>query len=101
MDKKETKIPWGPFHALEVLNNDDDPWLKLKTIAEYLEDGEPVPHHLSYWLGNAILKSKENPDEFMRLLELKKKRGAQKKFSEKEILRFCEALDDLEREGLS
>jgi len=29
----------------------DDPWTKLETIVEYLQDGEPIPRDLAVWLG--------------------------------------------------
>lgn len=68
-----TKLPYGfdPKHPYAA----DDAWMKLRTVREYLEDGEPIPPDLALWLGEAIRHSSENPAEFLRRLSLKRSRG--------------------------
>jgi hypothetical protein len=56
-------------------NAADEPWTKLATIVEYLQDGEPIPPDLASWLGEAIDHAKRDPAELLRRLGLKKKRG--------------------------
>lgn len=56
---------------------DDDPWVNLTTIDEYLRDCEPIPPDLAAWLGHAIRFSNRDPKEFMQRLGLKKRRGRQ------------------------
>lgn len=68
-----TRMPYG-FDALaETL--DDEPWSRLYTINEYLEDGQAIPPHLAQWLGLAIVYSQSDPTKLMRLLGLKRKPG--------------------------
>tara|TARA_R110000824_G_scaffold19504_2_gene75400 strand:+ start:2148 stop:2570 length:423 start_codon:yes stop_codon:yes gene_type:complete len=69
------KVPYG-FDGLDE-SRDDDPWTKLDTINEYLEECEPIPPYLAQWLGHAIRYSNNDLNEFMRRLELKKKPGGQ------------------------
>ncbi|WP_417724096.1 hypothetical protein [Salipiger sp.] len=52
------KLPYS-FDAEEFARDalDADPqkaWTKLKTVQEFLQDGEPVPPELARWLGEAI-----------------------------------------------
>ncbi|MFE3837533.1 hypothetical protein [Pseudogemmobacter sonorensis] len=56
-------------------NASDDPWTKLDTIVEYLQDGEPIPRDLAAWLGEAIRLSGRDPDELPRRLGVKRGRG--------------------------
>lgn len=64
-----------PFDG-NLENASDDPWTKLDTIVEYLQDGEHVPHDLAAWLGEAIRLSERDPTELMRRLGVKRGRGA-------------------------
>ena len=68
------KFPYGGFGGQE--HEDDPPWLKLKTIQEYLEDGEVLPPVLAQWLGEAIKRANEDPGIFLVELGLRKPRGA-------------------------
>jgi len=74
--KRKMKLPYGGFDP-RMSYSSDDPWLRLKTIAEYLEDGERIPPELAQWLGEAIKRSSRNEDtaEFLCLLGLTKPRG--------------------------
>ena len=67
------KLPYGFDPQRKFI--DKDPWVNLKTIGEFLQDGETVPPDLAHWLGEAIRHSKEDPAELMRRLGLKKNRG--------------------------
>jgi hypothetical protein len=69
-------IPYGFEAAPE--GADDDPWLKLATINEHLQDREPIPPYLARWLGLAILHSNGDADELLRRLDLKRKPGRPK-----------------------
>lgn len=60
------KLPYG-FDAQEFDRDsrDTDPqkaWTKLKTVQEYLHDGEPIPPLLAQWLGEAIAHSIQHVD---------------------------------------
>lgn len=60
------KLPYG-FDAQEFDRDsrDTDPqkaWTKLKTIQEYLQDGEPIPPLLAQWMGEAIKHSMQHVD---------------------------------------
>ncbi|KPP82160.1 MAG: hypothetical protein HLUCCA04_05370 [Oceanicaulis sp. HLUCCA04] len=70
------QLPYG-FDVRSLDSQDDDPWTKLDTINEYLEAGEPIPAYLAQWLGLAIVHSNRDPNELLRGLGLKKKRGRQ------------------------
>lgn len=52
-------------------------WTNLKTINEFLEDGEPIPPDLAQWLGHAIRYSNGSSKEFLKRLGLTKPRGRQ------------------------
>lgn len=54
-------------------NAGDDPWTKLDTIVEHLQDGEAIPHDLASWLAEAIRLSGRDPDELSRRLGLKRR----------------------------
>lgn len=99
MKKDLGKIPYG-LDMKEIFNN-DEPWLKLKTIMEYLHDCESVPPNLARWLGEAIRKSHENKDanKFLTELGLKKKRGKQKKYNEETEFWLGKKICDLELRG--
>lgn len=66
------KTGHGGFNAA-LPNSSDDPWTKLATIREHLEDGEPIPPDLARWLDHAIRFSNQNPDEFLNRLGLKRR----------------------------
>lgn len=66
-------IPYGFDSGFP--NVKDDPWTKLATINEHMEDGQPVPPDLAQWLGNAIRHSDGDANELMRRLGLKRGRG--------------------------
>lgn len=56
------KLPYGDFDAKEFDRDTRDTdtqkaWTKLKTVQEYLSDGEPIPPELARWLGEAITHS--------------------------------------------
>jgi hypothetical protein len=97
------KLRYGGFDARQPYSS-DGPWLRLKTIAEYLEDGEPIPPQLAQWLGEAITYSGEDPAELLRRLGLKRRRGRQPhKHAENSWLiwgeRICQLESQYRREG--
>ena len=69
-------LPYGFDAAPETA--EDDPWSKLATVNEHLQDGDPIPPHLARWLGLAILHCNRDPGELLRRLGLKTKRGRPK-----------------------
>lgn len=91
------KVPYG-FDA-RMPNADDEPWTKLATIAEYLEDCEVIPPDLAMWLGVAIRHSKQDSSELMRLLGLIRKRGKPAADS-KAWLKYGEKVCELEDSGV-
>lgn len=66
------RYPFDP----ELDNIADEPWTKLATIVEYLQDGDPIPRDLAAWLGEAIHNAKRDPEELMRRLGIKRGRGS-------------------------
>lgn len=82
-------------------NKPDDPWTRLDTIREYLEDCEPIPPDLAWWLGEAIRYSNRDANEFLRRLGLKKKPGrSHHKHAEDAWLKWGERILRVEAEGL-
>lgn len=69
------KLPYGFDPRFRHIDNDG--WVNLATINEFLEDQEAIPPDLAQWLGLAIRHSDGNPDEFLKRLGLKKRRGRQ------------------------
>jgi len=67
-------MPFGGFDP-QSKHLSDDAWDNLKTLTEFLEDGEPVPPDLASWLVQAIKHAGDNPDELLRRLGLKRGRG--------------------------
>lgn len=95
-----SKLPYGGFERDPESENDDS-WSKLDTIVEYLEDGEVVPPYLSWWLVDAIKRSGRNPDELLRRLGLKKRRGRQRtNFTRKQSIKFGSEVCQLEDDGM-
>lgn len=89
------KLPYGGVN-LEQSALDEDPWINLKTIVEYLEDAEPIPSALANWLGEAIKHSQEDPSELMRRLGLIHRRGSPVKSGDSWLVwgeRVCELED--------
>ena len=70
------KFPYGGYEAQSPSEN-DDPWTRLATIVEHLQDGEKIPPFLARWLGEAILNGNRDRDRLMRNLGLLKPRGGQ------------------------
>lgn len=68
------KFGYGGFDA-KLPNANDEPWTRLATISEHLEDGTPIPSDLALWLDNAIRFSNQDADEFLERLGLKRRRG--------------------------
>lgn len=96
-----SKLPFGGFE-IDSEHERDASWTKLKTIAEYLENGEALPPYLAQWLANAIDRSGEDPDEFLRLLELKNRPGRRRsKFTKKDEWSYGAKVCELEEDGLS
>ena len=84
---KNTHIPYGA--TADEFNAEDDPWTKLASLAEHLEDqplikdashpeggSYAIPPDLARWLGNAIKYANEDKDELLRRLGLSKSKGA-------------------------
>jgi hypothetical protein len=95
-----SKLPYGGFEASSESAGDDG-WAKLYTIVEYLEAGELVPPYLAHWVGQAIERSAGNPDELLRLLALRKRRGKpREKFTEEFELQIGRYICGLEDSGL-
>jgi len=68
------QLPYG-FDVSSFESRDDDPWTKLATINEHLEDCTPIPPYLAQWLGLAIRFADRDANEFLRRLELKSRPG--------------------------
>lgn len=66
------RYPFDP----DLANIGDEPWTKLATIVEHLQDGEPIPKDLAAWLGEAIHNAKRDPEELLRRLGVKRGRGS-------------------------
>lgn len=95
-----SKLPFGGFEA-DPINENVEGWEKLTDIVKDLEAGKAVNPYLAYWLANAITRSDRNPDELLRLLELKKRRGRQRtKFTQKQSRDFGAKVCALEDEGV-
>jgi len=73
MVRKNTRIPYGFDPALAHVG--DDPWLKLQTINEYLEDCAVVPPDLAAWLGTAIRHADGDAGRLVEGLGLKRRKG--------------------------
>jgi len=71
---------YGGISSYFNLGN-DDPWTRLSTIREHLENGKPIPPALARWLGEAIEKADQVKDNkvFARELGLIGKQGRKKK----------------------
>lgn len=97
-----SKLDYGGFSVEE--NNDPleypDGWAKLKTIAEYLQDAEPIPPYLARWLGEAILNAKGNSTELLLLLEVGNTRGRQNTFHKDAWFFYGEQIEKRMQEGL-
>lgn len=93
------KLPYGGIEC-DPADIDDDSWKRLETINEHLEDGEPIPPFLADWLGSAIARSERNPDELLKLLGLKKRRGAPKAHPDDSWLIWGGRVCELENGGL-
>lgn len=93
-------VPYGA--SSEDPNTQDDPWTKLATITEHLEAGEPIPPDLARWLGGAIAYAKEDPNELLRRLGLKRRRGEKADVDQNAWKvwgrRICDLEDDMGRE---
>lgn len=96
-----SKLPYGGFE-IDSEHEPDVGWKKLDTVAEYLEDGEALPPYLAHWLCIAIERSGGDPDELLRLLELKNRRGRPRtKFTAQDALNYGAKICALESDGLS
>ncbi|WP_303795493.1 hypothetical protein [Sandarakinorhabdus limnophila] len=83
-------------------SEDDPDWTKLDTVAEHLEAGEALPPFLARWLGNAIDRAGRDPNELLRLLELKPCRGRPRhRFTAKDEWTWGAKICELEDEGSS
>ncbi len=81
---------------------DDDGWVNLKTVHEFLQDGKALPPDLATWLGHAIRFSNGDPDEFLRRLGLKKPKGRPSdKHDPQARLKWGERLWELEGDGIA
>ncbi|MEL6574165.1 MAG: hypothetical protein AAFQ64_21170 [Pseudomonadota bacterium] len=68
------KLRFGGFNA-DMPNSDDEPWTKLATVSECLQDGDAIPPDLASWLSHAIENAKEDPKKLLRGLGLTRGRG--------------------------
>jgi hypothetical protein len=64
------KLPYGGVDSPDSPFMSDDGWLNLKTIEEFLYDGERVPPELASWLGRAIKASEHDrdPEKLLQML---------------------------------
>ena len=71
---------YGGISSYFNLGN-DDPWTRLSTIREHLEDGTDIPKPLARWLGEAIEKAGQKKDSkaLAKELGLVGKQGKKKK----------------------
>lgn len=82
-------------------SEDDDGWTKLATIVKRLKEGEPVPPYLAHWLGRAIERSERDPEELLRLLGLRPRRGRpREKYTEQFAMQIGRYICELEDSGL-
>ena len=106
------KIPYGGVNAREYDRNlhDTDPqkaWVNLKTVHEYLYDGQPVPPVLAWWLGGAITQAMQHVDtdpqkavrEFTRALGLTLGPGGTDS-QDMRWLVYGSMIDELEEDGV-
>lgn len=95
-----SKLPYGGFE-IESESEDDAGWTKLDTVAEHLEAGEVLPPFLAHWLGKAIERAGGDPNELLRLLDLKPRRGRPRhRFTAKDEQTWGAKICELEDEGL-
>ena len=92
------KLPYGGFGGQE--HDKDEPWTRLASIAEHLEDGEPLPAFLAQWLARAIRDADHNERKLLVGLGLKKPRGRTAKRGDA-WLQIGERIDGYMRRGLS
>jgi hypothetical protein len=91
------RLPYG--FGSKMPNAADEPWTKLMTIAEYLQDCEVIPPDLAAWLGEAIVHSGRDSRELLRRLGLARKRG--KPASDTNAwLKYGERIFQLENDGM-
>ena len=96
-----SKFPYGGFEV-ESGSEDDSGWDKLRDIKIQLEDGEALPPFLAHWLGNAIERAGGDPNELLRLLELKPRPGRPRhKFTKQDEWTYGARVCELEDDGLS
>lgn len=96
-----SKLPYGGFES-QSESEDDSGWKKLETVAEYLEAGEALPPYLAHWLGSAIDRCGGDPNELLRQLEVKRRRGRPRtRFTAKDEQTYGAKICELEDEGLS
>lgn len=67
------RFPYGGFGGGE--HDSDEPWTKLDSIREYLEDGEAIPPALARWLGEAIRQANGDAIALLIGLGLRKPQG--------------------------
>lgn len=91
-------MPFGGFDP-QSKHVSDDAWENLKTLTEFLEDGEPVPPDLASWLVQAIKHADENPNELLRRLGLKAGRGSPGHWTDEHAYRLGQAVCHHEDRG--
>jgi hypothetical protein len=92
------KVPYG-FEVDSDLER-ASPWSRLEKVRELLEGQKSLPPFLANWLGTAIERSRHDPDELLRQLGLKRRRGRQTETSNEDgWLIWGKQICDLEGEG--
>jgi len=77
------KLPYGFDGSRPYLNDDGlrdastetEAWAKLDDVQTCLSKQKTLPPELAVWLGEAIRHCGQNPDELLRRLGLKRRRG--------------------------
>lgn len=67
------RFPYGGFGGEE--HGADEPWTRLASIAEHLEDGEALPPFLAQWLARAIRGAGHDERALLVNLGLRRPRG--------------------------
>lgn len=91
------KFSYGGFEADPP--DYPDAWVRLNTVAEYLEDGEALPPHLAMWLGRSIRDAAGNSKRLLVALGLANRRGGQT-IEKNGWLTLGQDVCELEDEGL-
>jgi hypothetical protein len=92
-------LPYGGGYLDVTDDPADNPWKTLKTIQQNLANCELLRPDHAYWLGNAIERCKDDPNDFLLLLGIKKPKGKPSSFPPAAWLEYGQQIDALEDDG--